>query len=82
MGSRLPHSEKVEAQQRVQTYRSVGPQRFARFGGAATDPRFKQFPKSRPAGQGSAYLMWDETSLMERDHLYAEQLAAVSRRSQ
>ena len=74
----LSNSEKVAKQQRVQ-YKSMGPQRFVRGGG--TDPRFKQFPKSRPSGPGSSYLMWDE-SLMQRDHLYAEQLAAVSRRSQ
>ena len=76
----LSNSEKVAKQQRVQ-YKSMGPQRFVRGGSTLRTLRLKVSPKSRPSGPGSSYLMWDE-SLMQRDHLYAEQLAAVSRRSQ
>lgn len=60
--------------------KSMGHQRVGR--GGTTDPRFKQFPKSRQSVLSSNnYLMWDE-SLMNKDHMYAEQLAAVSRRTQ
>ena len=61
----------------------MGPQKFSKMGGGArTDLRFKQFPKSRPGRHASTYLIWDETSLLHRGHFYAEKLAAISLRSQ
>ena len=76
------HTDKRNKHQRVPNHKSMGPQRFAKMGGVRTDLRFKQFPKSRPSRHSSTYLMWDETSLQQRGHFYAEKLAAISLRSQ
>ena len=69
------------AKQRYRQYGSTGPQRFHQTGGPTAAPRSGQQPRGVAAGSCSSYLMWDETSRLQRDHLYAEQLAAVSRRT-